>query len=319
MTARVTTRRERVTLRATTSRVPTPHATTSRVPTPQATTSRLVGVGVFVVSCLALALGPLASRALAEDALDAAIIRASQAAAKDDWEAAATSLESAYELVPGPSAQLEYDLGTAYAQLGELGYAYAHLRRAVELGLASETLEAARRNQGIVRRRAEIAAAVNGTTISPPSAWSARIEDLLARPWIGALALALGGLHVLLAATWVWARRSTAVLRMSLVCAVAGGTVLAAHVWAATRPLQAVVLHDVELRDGPGDHRAVTATVQASSVGALLEDNGRWSKVRITDDVVGWIPASSVARFRVGVSAATEPALPTRRARRSGS
>lgn len=283
-----------------------------------ATSSRVLAIGVFAASCSTMALGPFTSLARADDALDAAVTRASEAVAKDDWEQAASSLEAAYELVPGPSAQLEYDLGTAYAQLGELGFAYAHLRRAVELGLGSETLEAARRNQGIVRRRAEIAAAVNGTTLSPPSAWSARLEDLLARAWIGALALALGGLHVLLAATWVWVRRSTAMLRMSLVCAVAGASVLLAHAWAATRPPQAVVLYDVELRDGPGDHREVTTTVQASSVGAILEDNGRWSKVQVTDEVVGWIPASAVARFRVGVSAATEPALPTRRARRAG-
>jgi tetratricopeptide (TPR) repeat protein len=272
-------------------------------------------VGASLGAAWLLLAGPLVSHASADDALESAITRASEASAREDWAQATAALEDAYDLLPGPSAQLEYDLGTAYAQVGELGYAYAHLRRAVELGLGTDALEAARRNQGIVRRRAEIAAAVNGTTLSAPRSWSARIEDLLARAWFGALALALGAAHLVCALIWVWARRSVVVLRAAATCALLGGVVLAVHVWAATRPAQAVILHDIELRAGPGDHREATVTLQASSVGAIVDENGRGVKVRIDERTTGWIPSSALARFPVGAAAVAEPPLPTRRTR----
>jgi hypothetical protein len=65
------------------------------------------------------------------DVVDDAFARGNQAAAAGDLQAAVRHYEEAERLLPGRSAVLSFNLGTAYAQLGELGLATHHLRTGV--------------------------------------------------------------------------------------------------------------------------------------------------------------------------------------------
>jgi hypothetical protein len=116
------------------------------------------------------------------DVVDDAYAQGSEAAAANDWAGAIEHWQRALELLPGRSAQLDYDLGTAYAQLGELGRATYHLERALqpEARPSVEVAEAARRNRGIVRRQAEVQAEVNDARVSRSPSWWDLVVDVLA-------------------------------------------------------------------------------------------------------------------------------------------
>ena len=118
-------------------------------------------------------LGALVAAPARADVVDEAFVRGNRAAEAGDLKAAVQAYEEAERLLPGTSALLSFDLGTAYAQLGEDGLATYHLRRALraQAQANAEVAAAAQRNLGIVRARAEVAALANGAQIDRPETW----------------------------------------------------------------------------------------------------------------------------------------------------
>src|SRR5690606_30239515 len=96
-----------------------------------------------------------------------AFVRGNDAAQRQDWQAAVTAYEQAAALLPGRHALLAYNLGTAYAHLGDWGRAVYHLSRAEDFrsGPSADVLEATRDNLEVVRRRIELQATTEGTKV----------------------------------------------------------------------------------------------------------------------------------------------------------
>ncbi len=252
-------------------------------------------VGAWVLPRPALAAG---------DEVDQAYAAGTQAAASGDWSGAATSWEKARRILPESNAQLAYDLGTAYAHLGENGYATVHLERARRLDPALD--EDARRNLAIVRRQAEITAAAESRELSEPSGWSEQVLAAFASQLVAWMAL-LAGWFAFVA--WLIQRRrapvagqksgglSALALFAALIFTVAG----LGHFFArdsASVAGEMIVLHEgVGAREGPGSHQAAAFTIAAGS--RVLEEERRsgWVMVRISGGLAGWVPSESVARI----------------------
>ena len=267
---------------------------------------------------LALALGlglgltpPSVARA---DVIDDAYAAGSEAANAGDWVGAVEQWQAALELLPGRSAQLDYDLGTAYAQLGELGRATYHFERALaaEARPSVEVAEAARRNRGIVRRRAELQAEVNDAQLSrEPTTWD-RFVRVLAGPGLGWFSLVCGwALIVLLISRRSLARRAreahaprgisgALVLIFALVFGVGGGVHALALETTDQHP-EAIALDAlVEAREGPGAHLPVAFAIQGGARVRVLDQRPGWLRVRMPGGLEGWAPLDAIARLDKG-------------------
>lgn len=269
-------------------------------PRPQARSAalRLCAFPLFAL----LTLTPAPARA---DVVDDAFARGNALAAAGDYEAAVRAYEDAEALLPGRSAVLSFNLGTAYAQLGELGAATYHLRRALQpqAEASVDIAEAARRNLGVVRQRAEVAAAAGNLQIDRPETWRDAALSALRSPAFGWLSLAAGWLALLL-----WLTRSR--YREAARSALAGlAAVLAAlylvigglHGYALRAELgapQAIALPiKLEVREGPSVHRKVIFTVQGGSRLSLVERGSGWGRVRLPGGLEGWAPLSDLGEL----------------------
>jgi hypothetical protein len=263
---------------------------------------------LFTLALIVMAaLGAAPARA---DVVDDAYAAGNEAALAGDWAGAITQWEQALELLPGRSAQLDYDLGTAYAQLGELGRATYHLERALqpEAHPSVEVAEAARRNLGVVRRRAEVQAEVADARISRPESWWDLAVGVLAGPTVAWIAVISGWLLVISLAVRTWQRRyrpRTLAGRiegaMALVFAVtfvlAGGLHGLATRAADGHP-DAIALEPlVEVREGPGAHLPVAFRLQGGSRVRLLDERSGWVRVRLPAGLEGWAPREAIARL----------------------
>ncbi len=153
-----------------------------------------------VVTALACALVLWATPARA-DVVDDAAAQASERAAAADWAGAIDGWQRARALLGQPSSVLSYNLGTAYAERGDLGRATFHLRQALDFrgSPTTELAEAARYNLEIVRRRAELQAATTGALIDRPQTWWDLLIETLRAPGVGWTALVCGALWVAVA------------------------------------------------------------------------------------------------------------------------
>ena len=255
---------------------------------------------------------PTSARA---DVVDDAYAAGSEAATAGDWSGAIEHWREALELLPGRSAQLDYDLGTAYAHVGELGRATYHFERALqaEARPSVEVAEAARRNLGIVRRRAEVQADVNEARISrEPTTWD-RLIVVLAGRALGWFSLACAWLLLALVIARRWqARREAEGLReqtrrgisgaLVIVFAlvfVIGGSLHALAIGAAAQQPNAIALDTVvEAREGPGAHLPVSFTIQGGSRVRVVDQRSGWRRVRLPGGLEGWAPANAIARLR---------------------
>lgn len=270
-------------------------------------------------AALALALvGALAlawPRAASADVVDDAYAAGSEAALAGDFTTAIDHWQRALELLPGRSAQLDYDLGTAYAELGELGRATYHLERALqpEARPSVEVAEAARRNLGIVRRQAEVQAEVTEAQISrPPTSWDLAIEVLAGRAlaWISLIS---GWLMVGVVAQRRWRRRhgqstvssasgrqgiSSALALVFVLVFVVGGGLHALAIGSADDHPDAIALDaTVEVREGPGAHLPVAFELQGGSHVRVLDQRSGWMRVRLPGGLEGWAKSESIARL----------------------
>ena len=271
-------------------------------------------VAALLVACL---LTPEQARA---DVVDDAYAAGNDAAIAGDWAGAIEHWQRALELLPGRSAQLDYDLGTAYAQLGELGRATYHLERALqpEARPSVEVAEAARRNLGIVRRRAEVQAEVNDARISREESWWDLTVDVLAGQGLAWVSVISGWLLVLaLLGRRLVASRSGSTsassgrrsdrgsdriggalaLVFASVFVLAGGLHGLAIQAADDHPDAIALDAIVELREGPGTHLPVAVRVQGGSRVRVLDERSGWVRVRLPAGLEGWAPRESIARL----------------------
>ncbi|NVB37898.1 SH3 domain-containing protein [Pseudenhygromyxa sp. WMMC2535] len=284
--------------------------------------SSLAGLtlAVAVTAACATLATPRIARA---DVVDDAYAAGSEAANAGDWASAAEHWQHALELLPGRSAQLDYDLGTAYAELGELGRATYHLERALqpEARPSVELAELTRRNLGVVRRQAEVAAKADDAQISQPPSWWDLAIAAMAGPALAWLSMIAGWALLLVVLARAWARRrpagadpgkervsSVAAWTLALILAIGGG--LHALSWSAIHQHPEAIVLDmtVELRDGPGAHSPIALRVQGGSRVRVLEERSGWTRVRLPAGLEGWTKSESIARLdrmvRTGVRAA---------------
>lgn len=241
------------------------------------------------------------------DVVDEAFVRGTDAAARNDWAEAAEAFESASAVLPQRCAVLSYNLGTAYAHLGDLGRATYHLRRATDwrAGPTAEILEASRANLAAVRRRAELDATTSGAMIDRPQTTWDLLVDALAAPWVAWFSLLSGvGLCLALYVHRRWLRlqprragASRALLIVLAVLYVVPGGLHGWSVRAASAQPEAIVLGaSVDAREGPGQHRSVAFTLQGGAQVRVLDRSPGWSLVRLPGGLTGWVPEAGVAR-----------------------
>lgn len=255
---------------------------------------------------LALCLGwALVIPCHAADEVDAAFAAGNQAAAKRHWKRAVRHYERARKLSPGRSANLSYNLGTAYAHLGQLGYATVHLHHALEQGSDSQLLEGARQNLGLVRRQAETQAAASNRVLSDPPHWSSVVVAFLGNSAVGWCSVALWWISALLVirrlrqgATKSWVLPfwcvSGALLSASLYLYCAGEVQAGKYI---------VVGDRVALREGPGEHRSMLFEVQPSSELRVLSRSSGWAQVRLPGARQGWMLSRALAPLSPGSAA----------------
>lgn len=253
------------------------------------------------------------------DAVDDAFARGNELARAGDWAAAIEEYEQARKLLPGRSALLSYNLGTAYAHVGETGLATFHLRRAVQRDAepSDEIVEAARRNLGILQRRAELDAASAGAQISPPESWWDRVGVALAAQGMGWLTLVCGWMAVLLLVVRTLRTRAgkgaPAANALALVLGaifLLGGSVHALAAWSDEGAPRAIALDTkLEVREGPGKHRKISFVLQGGSRVRVVDTSPGWSKIRLDGGLVGWVPERAVGRLdaRTATTAAAAP------------
>lgn len=244
------------------------------------------------------------------DAVDEAFVRGHDAAQRGDWGTARDAYEDAVALLPGRNALLAYNLGTAYAHLGDWGRATYHLMRATDFrgGPTAGVLESARENLDVVRHKIELQAATEGTIVDrSATSWDLVVEALQA-PILGWLTLAAGWLWLLVAA---WGQRQRLGLRshssrgqggvagavlvlLGFVYAVPGTL----HGWALradeTTPEAIVLDPSTEAREGPGPHREVEFRIQGGSRVRIVARGSGWIRVRLPGGLEGWVPERTV-------------------------
>ncbi len=266
---------------------------------------------MIVVVVMAAVLNPATARA---DVVDDAYAAGSEAAAAADWDGAIASWREALELLPGRSAQLDYDLGSAYAQRGELGLASYHLERALqaEARPSVEVAKLARRNLGVVRRQAEIAAETSDARISRTESWWELAIALLAGRALAWVSMLSGWALLLSVLVRAWRGRGLGSSRDSsddssdgriglaltwifaLVLLVGGGLHGLALTATTGSPEAIVIEPALELREGPGAHLPVALRVQGGSRVRVLESRSGWVRVRLPEGLEGWAREDSV-------------------------
>jgi tetratricopeptide (TPR) repeat protein len=241
------------------------------------------------------------------DAVDDAFVRGNALARDGDWEGAVGEYEQARRLLPGRSALLSYNLGTAYAQLGETGRAVFHLRRALQAQAepSDEIVEAARRNLGILQRRAEIDATAEGAQISPPEDWWDRAVSALAAPLLGWLTLVSGwcALAFVVVRTSRARRGKNTALSGALALVLCVAFLLGALVHGVALranhsfPRAIALEQKLEVREGPGNHRKVSFVLQGGSRVRIVDASPGWSKIRLEGGLEGWVTERSLGRL----------------------
>lgn len=241
------------------------------------------------------------------DVVDEAFLAGNAAAEAGDWPTAIARYEEAERLLPGRSAVLSFNLGTAHAQLGDLGPASFHLRRALqpEAEAEAEIAEAARRNLGIVRQRMEVARAATGAQIDRPETWWELLLAGVGAPLFGWLALACGWLAL---ALWPIGRRlagrgpQAALRALALVLLVAFAAIGGLHGLAlraeSTAPQAIVLPAAAEVREAPGAHRRKAFVVQGGSRVRIVDRVPGWSRIRLSGGLEGWVPQAEVGELR---------------------
>lgn len=229
-----------------------------------------------------------------EEAQDV-FLKANEAYAREDYAAAQQGYEKLLSHGHGGPDVL-YNLGTAHLARGDLGRAVLALEQAKKEGGRAPDLEAnlsvarARQVDKVVGATAEeeFLPRVTAATDGPVVAWT------FLGTWVVAFALVL---------LWRVLRpgRRTAVGVMAALLftvAVPSGLLLAAHVWVEETVHEAVVLSPTLVaRELPQPGARSIFEVHAGLKVRLLEETGRFVRIRLPNGLEGWAEREGVAEI----------------------
>ena len=196
------------------------------------------------------------------------------------------------------SAALYFNLGNALLKTGELGEAIVSYQRARELAPRAEDI---RENLERARRLAvDVVPAPAGSLFLARLAgfkdWFSPAEALVAASLVLWLLLAAAAATRLLRRGRRFARAATWVL-LGLWILVAGlAAVKVAE--AARRTLAVVVVREVPVRTGPGEHYTVRFNLHEGTTVRVLRVAGDFAEVELTPETGGWVPRSAVISIR---------------------
>lgn len=194
------------------------------------------------------------------------------------------------------NAALEFNLGTAYFRLGNVGAAVLHYRRAERLGGPAPDLNA---NLAFVRARVrpQIAAVESDALVSRLLFWQ---HALSRNAWLWTVAGASVVGWVLL--TCWRLRRLPALLATGATLAALGLIAGAALAWQAhdesARPAGVVLADEVVLRlgRGAGYDAALREPLGSGIELRIVDERGGWYEVLLANGVTGWLPAEAVGK-----------------------
>lgn len=187
-----------------------------------------------------------------------------------------------------------FNLGTAYLAEGKLGEAVLYLERARRAGGRSEDIEA---NLAVARSR-QLDQVVGSHADEP---FLQRLAAATPEPLVSWAFLSswCGGLGLLFASRFFRPGRRAlpvAVGSLALLAALLLGGLVAAHAYVARTVHEAVVLADsLKVRELPKDGGKVSFEVHAGLKVRLIEDSGRFVKIRLPNGLEGWTEKEGVA------------------------
>ncbi|NTX12579.1 SH3 domain-containing protein [Myxococcus sp. CA056] len=229
-----------------------------------------------------------------EEAQDV-FLKANEAYAREDYAAAQDGYEKLLSHGHG-GADVLYNLGTTHLARGDLGRAVLSLEQAKKQGGRAPDLEAnlavarARQVDKVVGATAEeeflprVTAATDGTVV----AWT------FLGTWVATLLLLL---------VWRWLKpgRRTGlgiVAALLFTVAVPTGALLAAHAWVDETVHEAVVLSPTLVaRELPQPGARSIFEVHAGLKVRLLEETGRFVRIRLPNGLEGWAEREGVAEI----------------------
>ncbi|WP_342375635.1 tetratricopeptide repeat protein [Myxococcus stipitatus] len=189
-----------------------------------------------------------------------------------------------------------YNLGTVYLAQGDLGRAVLSLEQAKKQGGQAPDLEA---NLAMARAR-QVDKVVGATAEEEflPRVTAATDGSLVAWTFLGTW---VGALLLVLVLRWMSPGRRMAVgIVMALLFAVAipSGALLAAHAYVDHTVHEAVVLSPTLVaRELPQPSARSIFEVHAGLKVRLLEDSGRFVRIRLPNGLEGWAERDGIARI----------------------
>lgn len=267
----------------------------------------------MLAAACALALAGMAAPARAEDADRSWVVLREAEAAHDEGirlrgSDPAASLAAfrrsaqAWERLRAAGAEngpLEFNLGNAYLETGDVGRAIAAYRRAERFMPGNADLE---RNLAQARSMAAEGFGASGTVLVDSVArwWhlvprGTRVAAGWTCWWLFWVLLAAHAMRRADAAgtrtTWRVALWSTAAG-----CVLLGGSVVADEALARLRPVAVVVEPDVVLRKGNGEgyERAIVETLGPGIEARILERRPGWLRLGLSDGRGGWVREQQV-------------------------
>jgi tetratricopeptide (TPR) repeat protein len=221
--------------------------------------------------------------------------QANDAYAHEDYKGAQEGYEKLLSHGMGGPDVL-YNLGTAYMAQGDLGHAMLNLERAWRAGGRAPDLEA-----NLALARAQQKDKVEGAAVEED--FLTRLVRATSGELIGSVFLGAwvtGFLLLLLfrflkpgGRTWVAVLAAAALL-----VALPTGGLLAAHVWVGRTVHEAVVLSKtLAAREFPKADAKSLFEVHAGLKVRLLEDSGRYVRIRLPNGLEGWTEREGVAEI----------------------
>ncbi len=221
--------------------------------------------------------------------------QANEAFYKQDYVAAQEGYEKLLSRGFG-GPDLHYNLGTTYLARGNLGYAILSYERARKAGGEGPDLEA-----NLALARAQQLDKVVGNAPEEPflqRVVAATPGNLVAWAFLGTWLAGFAFLflfRVLRPGRRTWAAVVGGVLlTVSLPC----GALLAAHVWVHETVHEAVVLAPtLRAREFPRDEAKVSFEVHPGLKVRVMEETGRYVRIRLPNGLEGWAEREGVAEI----------------------
>ena len=231
-------------------------------------------------------------------AQDSDIDMAAEYLKNQEWQSAIDIYQSSIE-ANQYSGEMHYNMGVAYAELGQIGLAIWHFELAKKSGLNNEALE---HNMQLVKEKR-----IDEIEVIPAfflSKWWNSWRNLLSSNIWSILALLfllawINGLYKWKTAAIRTRRKQGFVIG---IVAVALAFLFFISSWSASNqfisPNNGVLLsHTSNLRAAPDPESAAIMEIHSGIELQLQDEIGEWVKVRLANGQVGWIPLVEVGLF----------------------